>query len=242
MTGSEPTDGAGLHETAKKEDGMDDFFKLPDASLPFPDVSQILRAAAPGPWIGGLTPMEVVIARSDRAAVVLNELAAFPDGFSLRITSHVHRSVKLPDQFSLMMGVPWGGSGLLSDEYLRIGIAWPDGARATMLDDWQRGFQPEAPDPDHGLESLASNADLQGCSTEYWAWPLPTHGELVVVVEWPAFGIPQSSTAVDFSLLTEAARRARPVWPEDAGKPSHLPRGGVCPPQGGPTGIVADVQ
>ncbi len=83
---------------------MDDFFKLPDASFPFPDVSQILRAAAPGPWVGGLTPMQVVIARSDRAAVVLNELAAFPDGFSLRITSHVHRSVKLPDQFSLMMG------------------------------------------------------------------------------------------------------------------------------------------
>src|SRR6266849_3061632 len=173
MTGSEPTDGAGLHETAKMEDGMDDFFKLPDASFPFPDVSQILRAAAPGPWIGGLTPMQVVIARSDRAAGVLNELAAFPDGFSLRITSHVHRSVKLPDQFSLMMGVPWGGSGLLSAEYLRIGIAWPDGARATMLDDWQRGFQPEAPDPDHGLESWPATPTFKGAPPSTGPGPCP---------------------------------------------------------------------
>lgn len=98
---------------------MGDFFKLPDPTIAVPDVEDVLRATAPGP---------VVIARSDQAAVVLTELAAFPDGFSLKVTSYRHRSVKLPDQLNLMMSAPWRGSDPLADEHLKIGLSWPDGA------------------------------------------------------------------------------------------------------------------
>jgi len=92
------------------------------------------------------------------------------------------------------------------------------------------------------LESLGSSGSLRGFSIECWAWPVPTTGELLVVVEWPAFGIPQSSAAIDSSPIAEGARRAQPVWPEDAGKPSHLTRGGMRAQPEGLLGISVDVQ
>ncbi len=47
---------------------MDDFFKLPDPTIAVPDVGDVLRATAPGPWTGRLTPVEVVIGRSDHGS------------------------------------------------------------------------------------------------------------------------------------------------------------------------------
>jgi hypothetical protein len=111
-------------------------------------------------------------------------------------------------------------------ELLRFGLTWPDGGRATNLDDWGRSW-PDATEPAHGLESHSGGGSDREYSQEYWAWPLPGSGPLGLVVEWPAFGIDETTASVDGDLLLAAAARARPVWPDDISRASHLSRGAV---------------
>jgi hypothetical protein len=205
-----------------------DFFKIPEPEPASGAEVDPLRETRPGPWVGGVVPLELVVARSDRAAVVLTRIAAYPEGFSLAVHSYLHRSVRPRSRHPLnlmMMGHPMcPGGEPVAEEMLRIGLAWPDGGRATNLDGWGRRPDPDAEEPDHGLEVSGGGGSESEFQTDCWAWPVPTAGELLVVVEWPAFGIGETRTAIDASLIADAAGRARPVWPEDAGKPSHLTR------------------
>lgn len=100
-----------------------------------------------------------------------------------------------------------------------FGLTWPDGGRATNLDG--SGRWPDATEPAHGLESQSGGGSDREYSQEYWAWPLPGSGPLGLVVEWPAFGIGETTASIDCSLLIAAAERAQPVWPEDGGRDSH---------------------
>ena len=202
-----------------------DFFQVPPpdpaATGERPDP---YRAARPGPWVGGVVPLEVVVARTDRAAIVLRGVTAYPDGFTLELSWHLHRSVKPsrePGRPLAMMG-HWGGFGVrVTDDVLRFGLVWPDGGRATNLD--HRGAMPgEGERPRCGLEVGSSSGSEDEFTFSIWAWPLPGPGDLTAVVEWPAYDIAETRAVVDGALVAEAAGRARPVWEEDAGKPTHL--------------------
>lgn len=48
----------------------------------------------PASWVPGVVPVELVVARSARAAVVVSRVAAYRDGFELIVNSYLHRSVK----------------------------------------------------------------------------------------------------------------------------------------------------
>jgi len=179
-------------------------------------------------WIGGVVPVEVVVARSDQAAVVVRSLVAYPDGFAFTLDAFLHRSVKLKRdrRGPFHHHDPWGDDGPIGDETLRFGISWPDGGRATNLDRWGRGWE-DATEPAHGLESGSSGGGGREYSWEYWAWPLPVEGELRFICEWPGFKIPETAAAVAGGALIDAARRAFPVWPDDADRASHMTRGGM---------------
>lgn len=102
----------------------------------------------------GVVPVELVVARSDEAAVVVSRIGAYPDGFELTVNSYRRRSVKWTRQHRVhhpMMRPDMGEPGEpLPDELLRFGLAWPDGGRATNLDGWGRSW-PDATEPAHGL-------------------------------------------------------------------------------------------
>lgn len=210
------------------------FFDLPDLDpeddeFDADDEDDDFEGLRPGAWIPGVVPAELVVARSAQAAVVVSRLSAFPDGFAVTVNSYVHRSVKRTRRAHLhpMM---WHGmidpGEPIPDELLRFGVAWPDGGRATNLDGWGHDW-PDATEPAHGLDSRSGGGSDLEYAQEYWAWPLPGPGELRFVVEWPAFGIPETTASIGGELLVEAGARARPVWPEDAGKASHHSRGAV---------------
>jgi hypothetical protein len=187
-----------------------------------PDGFDDLRPAS---WIGGVVPRELVVARSQQAAVVVRGLVAYPEGFEFTLQAFVHHSVRLKRRYHDLF---WhhhrrSGGGPVPDELLRFGVAWPDGGRATNLDHWGRDW-PDATEPVHGIEEHGGGGTNREYTQDYWAWPLPGPGELRFVCEWPAFGIVETFAAVDGTLLIEASQRATPVWPDDAGRSSHTSR------------------
>jgi hypothetical protein len=188
------------------------------------------EGARPAAWIAGVVPVALIVARSDEAAVALSHLAAFPDGFEFTVNSYLHRSVKRSRRAHLHHPMMWHGmvepGGLMPDEILRFGVAWPDGGRATNLGDWGRSW-PDATEPAHGLDSCSGGGSDREYSQQYWAWPLPATGPLRFVVEWPAFGIDETTVTIGGELLVEAATRAQPIWSEDAGMTSHVSRAAV---------------
>lgn len=204
----------------------------------------------PAAWIPGVVPVELLLARSDEAAVVLSRLSAFPDGVEFSVNSYLRRSVKRSRRARLHHPMMWHGIAEpgepIPPEILRFGVAWPDGGRATNIGDWGRSW-PDATEPGHGLDSHGGGGSDREYSQQYWAWPLPAAGPLRFVVEWPAFGIEETTASIDGELLVEAAARARPVWADDAGMASHLSavtvmrtvraHGHVADPNGGLTDL-----
>jgi hypothetical protein len=206
------------------------FFDLPelepdDDELEGDDDDDDFEGMRPAAWIPGVVPVELLLARSDDAAVVLSRLSAFPDGFELTVNSYLRLSVKRSRRAHLHHPMMWHGMAEPGEpiplEILRFGVAWPDGGRATNLGDWGRNW-PDATEPGHGLDSHGGGGSDREYSQQYWAWPLPAAGPLRFVVEWPAFGIEETTASIEGELLVEAATRARPVWTDDAGMASHL--------------------
>lgn len=212
----------------------DGLFDLPEFEaeddLDTDDEDDDFEGLRPATWIPGVVPAELLVARSEQAAVVVSRPSAYPEGFELTVKSYVRRSTGRGRRRHLHHPMMWHDAGerggAVPDEVLRFGVARPDGGRATSLDDWCRHW-PDATEPAHRLESQSGGGSDREYSQEYWAWPLPGTGPLQFVTEWPAFGIDETTVWIDGSLLADAATRARPVWSEDADKASHHSRGAV---------------
>lgn len=179
--------------------------------------------------IGGVVPLEAVVARSQFAAVVLRNAVAFPEGFEVHVVSLVRR---WPEELRSRRRrhAPFHPHDIYDDDglrstYLRFGIEFPDGARVTNLEQpWP--MSPDATEPQHGLESRGGGGGMSRHDQEYWAWPLPDRGTIAFVCEWPAFDIGETRLELDAEPIRAAAQRAEPVWP-DATRPSHLTRVGM---------------
>lgn len=196
------------------------FFDLPDREpdddeLDVDDQEDSFDGLRPGAWVAGVVPLELVVARSDQAAVVVSRISAYPDGFELTVNSHLRRTVKRTRRHRAYHPMMWHGMAEpgepLPDELLRFGLAWPDGGRATTLDGWDRSW-PDATEPAHGLESHSGSGSDHEYSEEYWAWPLPGPGPLEFVVEWPAFDIVRPPRP-----LTAGCSSKRPSGPIPSG-------------------------
>ena len=182
------------------------------------------------PWVGGVVATEVVLAQSDEAAVVLSSVVAFPESFSFTVRSYLHRSVKSRRGYRGLGGaLRWHDvdeeTTDLPDDLLRLGLAWPDGGRATNVDHWRRGWPgPDETEPMHGLEEGGGGGSDREYESNFHAWPVPDAGDLTFVVEWPRYGISETTTTIDGDLIRAAASRARPVWSGDSDRPHRLSR------------------
>lgn len=171
------------------------------------------------PWVAGVVPLELLLARSDQAAVTVSAITVYPERFSLTVNSFLRPSVKRRGHqrraLPILRHELDDRRDPVPDEMLRFGLAWPDGGRATNLD-WVEHDWPDATRPSHGLEEGSGSGTDHQYSTEYWAWPVPDSGQLTIVVEWPFFEVEETVTVIDATLFGEASRRAHPVWPKDA--------------------------
>ena len=167
--------------------------------------------------VPGIVPVELILARTPQRAIGLTGLRAYPTGFGC--TLHLRLRQVIPGEQSNfgafnMFGDGVDPAGEFADYYLRFGVGFADGRKATNLNQRHDFDEGPAPDPPtlrlvrwEGYDRLAWEVDL-------WVYGLPPPGPLAFVVEWPARGIPESRVEIDASLVLDAATRAVPIWPD----------------------------
>jgi hypothetical protein len=184
-------------------------------------------------YLGGVVPLELLLARSDSAAVAIRGVVAYPDGFELSVVTFTRRRPEgmrrrrrfgrrpmFMDPFELY---DEDDGGEIPPEFLRFGIEFPDGARVSNLTSpWP--ISADATEPMHGLEPHSGGGSDTEYTQEFWAWPLPQEGTVAFVCEWPAHEISETQAQVDGELFVEAAARAIPVWSDSSGTNTHVTR------------------
>jgi len=160
----------------------------------------VFRAVAVSPpaWLGpphnvlpGIAPVELIITRTDQTVVAIAGIQAYPTGFGFTLCLHLRNvSTREEQQLPYLLDrAPLGGDPL-PDEFLRFGMQFADGRKATNLD------QPSY-DPDHEPDRpvLIQQGGGGGGATwdmEHWVWPLPPPGPLAFVCAWPGRAIAET--------------------------------------------------
>jgi hypothetical protein len=201
---------------------MSDFFEPP----PLPP--RRIREPPRPPWAGpprgtlpGVVPLELVLARSEVAAVYVSRLSAYPTGLEFDVLA-----ITAPDAsdevFSPFLLGQLGhhlrrraAGSEIPDEMLRFGVEFADGRRATNTG----GRGPRVRDAEPAGPVLNDGGGGGGGGrwrANMFLWPLPPPGQLVLVCEWPAARIPQTRTEIDVRVVHEAAQRAQVIF-EDPG-------------------------
>jgi len=198
---------------------LNDFFEPP----PKPVVPEPRRYRMP-PWFGaprgtlpGIVEFERVLAQTDKVAVCVTRLAAYPTGFEFDLVTMTadDQDDLDPMLFRQHHHLHRGATEGIPPELLRLGVQFADGSKATNTGGFHHDREPPA-----GPVMQAGGGSGGGGSWRqtHWVWPLPPPGPLVVVCEWPAMNIAVSRTELDAQTILDAATRARVIFSDE-----HLP-------------------
>jgi hypothetical protein len=199
---------------------MSSFFE-PPPPLPErpPEPPRPRWVGAPDAEIGRAVALNLVLGRSDMAAVWISAATVYTDGFEfdLQIRHQLDEGL-LDDPFSMYAHhLPRRGRSQeegLDPGLLRFGIQFSDGRKATNLPSWMQ-FLGDSDAPEGPILSPEGGGGGGGRWRQgFWVWPLPPEGTLAVVCEWPLAEISETRSEIDSALLREAAAEAVALWPE----------------------------
>ena len=204
---------------------MNDFFEPPP---PPPAEPEIYREP---PWAGppqgtlpGVVALELVLAQTDKVAVCVTRVAAYPTGFAFDVVT-----MSAPGQseggfldpmaigsFGPLRHRGPGADGELPATLIRIGVQFADGSKATNT---SSGFD-DGTDVPAGPMMRFQGGGGSGANWRQglWVWPLPPPGSLEFVCEWPAAGIPLTRHEIDAQTILDAVARAQIIFSDE-----HLP-------------------
>jgi hypothetical protein len=168
----------------------------------------------PADVLAGVVPVELIIGRSDEAALLLTGIRAFPTG--LAMTLHVRTRARVT-RFNVHEEVFDGPYRHDQDDQwrrdrLKWGFEYADGRRATNVDPWPDLATPQETPDRPVLMGRGGGGDARTVDRDYWLWPLPPAGSLKVVCQWAALGIGSTTTALDADQIVAAASRAQSIW------------------------------
>jgi hypothetical protein len=186
-------------------------------SIPPPPPPEPVRSQTPA-WmrsdevLPGAVPGEMLLVRTDRAAVAFGSVRAYPNGFEFTL----HVRTRDADEFG--PGDPFEQRrrwlGQQDDEgHLRLGLLYADGRRGTTTgSSW--------PDGDIDDDQLILIPDGGGGSShswdsDFWAHPLPPDGPVTFVISWPRYGVAETRAEFDGAAIRAGAERAESLWPEE---------------------------
>jgi hypothetical protein len=159
--------------------------------------------------LGRPVPVDLVVARTEDAAVVVRNVVAYPNGVAFVLD--VRRRKADPWDDPLGMHPRFGGTPETQKDILRFGVGLSDGSKATTGGHFPWGDRVQGP--------LLTQGGGGGGGTRwamsYWLWPLPPQGPLTFVAEWRAQGIQETRVEIDAGVLREAAARAEKLWDEN---------------------------
>lgn len=171
------------------------------------------RHGPPRNVLPGVVPVEAVLARTDDVVVSVASLHVYPTGLTFELVVLARTPERGHGPLGGPLGLSWTGVGPgAPPDGLRLGVAFPDGRRATTLDErW----------PDDGPDDVVRIRPQGGGGSDtfhhvgIWVTPLPPAGPLTFVCEWPAQGIPETRFVVDGADFAAAAGRALTVFSEE---------------------------
>src|SRR6266542_2635382 len=166
---------------------MSFFDRLPPAPPPEPEPPRPAWMK-PEAALAGVVAKELLLARTDHAAIAITGLLAYRTGFEFILSAVLRREDRRGRMFDPGL-LHWPGrhDEPLPAEFLRLGVQFPDGGGGG-----------------------GRRYDMR-----YWVWPLPPPGPVAFVCQWPAHDIPESRVEIDARLILDAAARAIGLWPED---------------------------
>lgn len=178
--------------------------------------------------VPAVVPLELVIGRSDTTAVLLSGLRAYAAGLQMQLLVRIRpgsgarldSDADVFDTHHRRSDDPQWQAGRL-----KWGVEFADGRRVTNVDrpawDEQPNRDHHRPhraddwewEPDHPvLTGQGGSGGRYSADREYWLWPLPPPGRLLVVCQWTAHGIEATTQELDAGLILAAAARSRPLW------------------------------
>ena len=154
--------------------------------------------------VGTFAMSGFLLARSPDVAVALSGVTAFSDGLLLHVV------VLFADE-QRRETLDWSLQEYSrSPGRFRLGIQLPDGRRATT----GTGDAPplQTSEAEAVLTMLNSSTGPLRWQGDYWLWPLPQEGTMVVGCRWPDRAIDETLVSVETGPLRAAASSSRPVW------------------------------
>jgi hypothetical protein len=196
------------------------FFDEPSLQTPEPDEPGPQRT----PWrgtsddtTGVVVPIGRILARTEDVAIIVSGFVAFPSGFDLTVITIARLAWVRRGMAPHPMGFGLSERMFPSPEFLRFGLRFADGSKATNVGFGQGGHRSGSGVRD--LRTRGSGGGGRKYTTRYWCEPLPPPGSLGLVCEWPKYGIAETEEVISADLILAAAEQAKPIWPEDVGIP-----------------------
>jgi len=161
------------------------------------------QSGPPSDEVGLLALSSFVLARTAEVVVAVRGITAYSDGLHIAVVVIFADHARSEDlAYSLQ-------EFSRSPGRFRVGLAFSDGRTATS-------GQRDAPDVEHAggaqLKLLGSAQQGLMWNGEYWLWPLPSTGPLLVGCRWPDRGIAETLVQIDPTPLLTAAAQSRSVW------------------------------
>jgi hypothetical protein len=196
------------------------FFDEPALQTPEPDEPD----PQPTPWrgtsddtTGVVIPLVRLLARTDDMAIIVTGFVAYPSGFDLTLVTIARVAWARRSMSPHPMSFGFPARIFPAPEFLRFGLRFADGSKATNVG-FGQGVDPSGSKV-RDLSTRGSGGGGRKYTSRYWCEPLPPPGPLGLVCEWPKYGIAETEDVISADLILAAAEQSNPIWPEDVGIP-----------------------
>ena len=176
--------------------------EIPD----YGDARRLPEWYGPPQMVGGYVTGPLLLTRTDRAAVAVRQVLAFPAGMEVEIEAHARgsSSARLPS------GAPDWAAG----STLHFRVQFADG-RAAVQDDeagLRSGRGPTLVVRGSEISSGGAGGG-EDIRMTLWIWPLPPPGPVLMTCSWPGQGLDEATVVLDATAIRAAASHAQPFWP-----------------------------
>ncbi|MFV2020484.1 hypothetical protein [Micromonospora sp. LOL_023] len=191
---------------------------MDDVDAPHLGADHAAWHARPPAVLGQVVAGQLLLARSDRAAVVLASVLAYPTGFEFDVSAILREPQPAGGgAFTDGAAVPRPRSAAESGGGPELTVRFADG---TTLSSARPGPLPEHPGDGAPagpvLVPVAASTDGRRHDARFWVWSLPPEGPVVVECGWPAQDITYGRVEISGTLIRAAAAGAVELWPQEA--------------------------
>jgi hypothetical protein len=159
---------------------------------------------SPPLMVGGHVTGPVVVARSERAILIVRQVLAYTNGLAIDVEAYGRGTYHDKQE--------WGPD---LDHGLRFSLLSADGRLARMDDEagLRDGRGPVM--TNNGGSGGGGFDGSEDVSLRLWVWPLPPPGPVVLICSWERAGLAEAKLTLDPDAIQTAAAASEPYWSTD---------------------------